>query len=106
MKFKVMKKKEDEILFDFYTVPNSKNENEKLFCVRPVVQRTITTDDLADRIEKECTLTRADVKAVIEASFGVSRSTAQRIIKDLLKSGKIINRNTKKNPVYIKGPNF
>lgn len=209
MKFKMMKKKNDEILFDFYTVPDSKNKNEKIFCVRPVVQRTITTDDLADRIEKECTLTRADVKAVlealsnniasclangervhlpnlgyfnlklksdvkidpdktkanhisydttnftpdkgfnnqlgdmtfrrcplqhgkrpaeekvleklkqffdsgktmfartyIEAAFGVSRSTAQRIIKDLLKSGKIINGNTKKNPVYIKGPDF
>ncbi|MCE2615423.1 MAG: HU family DNA-binding protein [Phocaeicola sp.] len=209
MKFKMMKKKEGEILFDFYTVPNAKNKDEMIYCVRPVIQRTVTANDLATRIEKECTLTRADVKAVIEAlsnhianclangervhlpnlgyfnlklksdvkidpnktkanhisydttgftpdkgfnnqlinmafrrcplmhgkyptkekiveklkqffdsgktsfvrahieaAFGVSRSTAHRIIKDLLQSGKIVNENTKRNPIYVKGPNF
>ena len=209
MKFKMMKKKEGEILFDFYTVPNAKNKDEMTYCVRPVVQRTITANDIAMRIEKECTLTRADVKAVIEAlsthianclangervhlpnlgyftlklksdvkiepdktkanhipydttgfipdkgfndqlmnmtfrrcslkhnkrpteetvleklkeffdsgktlfvrtyiedEFGISRSTAQRIIKDLLTSRKIVNENTKRNPIYVKGPNF
>jgi predicted histone-like DNA-binding protein len=206
MKTRMMKKAGGEILFDFYSVPNPNDENDVRYCVRPVTQRVVSVDDLASQIEKECTLTEADVKAVIaalsnniasrlaggervylpqlgyfniklkcdkkidpkktkanhisfdtvifqpdkafksqvvgmkfrrcplrhtkrpdeadilsalkacfnsknayitrsffESTFGVSRATALRIINDLLKAGKLVNTNTKHNPVYSRG---
>lgn len=206
MKTKMMKKADGEILFDYYSVPNPNDKHDIRYCVRPVTQRVVSVDDLASQIEKECTLTEADVKAVIaalsnnianrlasgervylpqlgyfniklkcdgkidpkktkahhisfdtmtfqpdkafksqvvgmkfrrcplrhskcpgeaeilsalknhfnsknayitrsffESTFGVSRATALRIIKDLLKSDKLVNTNTKHNPIYSKG---
>lgn len=55
------------ILFDFYTSPSvpKKNEKEK-YHARVVRSRTVLIDDIASDISDKCTLTKGDVRAVLE----------------------------------------
>ena len=55
------------IEYDFYRNPNSQGTNKKRYHARVVPAGRISTDDLAEEIQKECTLTVADVKSVLIA---------------------------------------
>ena len=55
------------IEYDFYRNPNSQGTNKKRYHARVVSSDRITTDELAEEIQKECSLTINDVKAVLIA---------------------------------------
>ena len=51
--------------YDFYRNPNSQGTNKKRYHARVVSSHRVSTDQLAEEIQKECTLTTADIKAVL-----------------------------------------
>ena len=53
------------IEYDFYRNPNSQGTNKKRYHARVVSSHRVSTDQLAKEIQKECTLTTADIKAVL-----------------------------------------
>ena len=53
------------IEYDFYRNPNSQGTNKKRYHARVVSSNRVSTDQLAEEIQKECTLTTADIKAVL-----------------------------------------
>ena len=55
------------IEYDFYRNPNSQGTNKKRYHARVVSCDRISTDELAEEIQKECSLTITDVKAVLIA---------------------------------------
>ena len=55
------------IEYDFYRNPNSQGTNKKKYHARVVSGNRISTDELAKEIQNECSLTIADVKAVLIA---------------------------------------
>ena len=55
------------IEYDFYRNPNSQGTNKKRYHARVVSSNRVSTDQLAEEIQKECTLTTADIKAVLMA---------------------------------------
>ena len=55
------------IEYDFYRNPNSQGTNKKRYHARVVSGNRISTDELAKEIQDECSLTIADVKAVLIA---------------------------------------
>ena len=55
------------IEYDFYRNPNSQVTDKKRYHARVVSSDRITTDELAEEIQKECSLTITDVKAVLIA---------------------------------------
>ena len=55
------------IEYDFYRNPNSQGSNKKRYHARVVSSYRISTDELAEEIQKECSLTITDVKAVLIA---------------------------------------
>ena len=55
------------IQYEFYRNPNSQGTKKKRYHARVVPAGRISTDDLAEEIQKECTLTVADVKSVLIA---------------------------------------
>ena len=55
------------IEYDFYRNPNSQGTNKKRYHARVVSSDRISTDELAEEIQKECSLTITDVKAVLIA---------------------------------------
>jgi predicted histone-like DNA-binding protein len=55
------------IKYDFYRNPNSQGTNKKRYHARVVSSDRISTDELAEEIQKECSLTITDVKAVLIA---------------------------------------
>lgn len=64
----MMKKKTgSEILYDVYPVPNPTNKDQVRYSVRPIYQRMVNIDDMAEQIEKESTLTKSDVKGALMA---------------------------------------
>ena len=55
------------IEYDFYLNPNSQGTNKKRYHARVVSSNRVSTDELAEEIQSECSLTIADVKAVLIA---------------------------------------
>ena len=55
------------IQYEFYRNPNSQGTNKKRYHARVVPIGRVSTDQLAKEIQKECTLTVADVKSVLIA---------------------------------------
>ena len=55
------------IEYDFYRNPNSQGTDKKRYHARVVSSDRITTDELAEEIQNECSLTITDVKAVLIA---------------------------------------
>ena len=55
------------IEYDFYRNPNSQGTNKKKYHARVVSSNRISTNELAEEIQNECSLTIADVKAVLIA---------------------------------------
>ena len=55
------------IKYEFYRNPNSQDTNKKRYHARVVPSGRITTDQLAQEIQKESSLTVADVKSVLIA---------------------------------------
>ena len=55
------------IEYDFYRNPNSQGTNKKRYHARVVSSDRITTDELAEEIQNECSLTITVVKAVLIA---------------------------------------
>ena len=55
------------IEYDFYRNPNSQGTNKKRYHARVVSSNRISTNELAEEIQNECSLTIADVKAVLIA---------------------------------------
>ena len=55
------------IEYDFYRNPNSQGSNKKRSHARVVSSDRISTDELAEEIQNECSLTITDVKAVLIA---------------------------------------
>ena len=55
------------IEYDFYRNPNSQGSNKKRYHARVVSSNRISTDELAEEIQKECSLPITDVKAVLIA---------------------------------------
>ena len=58
------------IEYDFYRNPNSQGTNKKRYHARVVSNNRVSTDELAKEIQSECSLTIADVKAVLIALGG------------------------------------
>ena len=53
-------------IYDFYKNPKQKDSTEKTrYHARVVTNQTISTDELARKIHTRCTVTTADVKAVL-----------------------------------------
>jgi len=55
------------IQYEFYRNPNSQGTNKKRYHARVVPTGRVSTSQLAKEIQKECTLTVADVKSVLIA---------------------------------------
>ena len=55
------------IEYDFYLNPNSQGTNKKRYHARVVSSNRVSTNELAKEIQSECSLTIADVKAVLIA---------------------------------------
>ena len=55
------------IEYDFYRNPNPEKNNKKRYHARVVSSNRISTNELAEEIQNECSLTVADVKAVLIA---------------------------------------
>ena len=55
------------IEYDFYRNPNSQGTNKKRYHARVVSSNRISTNELAEEIQNECSLTITDVKAVLIA---------------------------------------
>ena len=55
------------IQYEFYRNPNSQGTNKKRYHARVVPIGRVSTNQLAKEIQKECTLTVADVKSVLIA---------------------------------------
>lgn len=74
-------------IYDFYKNPKQKDSTEKTrYHARVVTNQTISTDELARKIHTRCTVTTADVKAVL--------TSLSDVIVEELKNG---------NRVYIDG---
>lgn len=74
-------------IYDFYKNPKQKDSTEKTrYHARVVTNQTISTDELASKIHTRCTVTTADVKAVL--------TSLSDVIVEELKNG---------NRVYIDG---
>ena len=58
------------IEYDFYRNPNSQGTNKKRYHARVVSSNRVSTNELAKEIQSECSLTIADVKAVLIALGG------------------------------------
>ena len=58
------------IEYDFYLNPNSQGTNKKRYHARVVSSNRVSTNELAKEIQSECSLTIADVKAVLIALGG------------------------------------
>ena len=58
------------IKYDFYRNPNSQGTDKKKYHARVVSNNRVSTDELAKEIQSECSLTIADVKAVLIALGG------------------------------------
>ena len=58
------------IKYDFYRNPNSQGTDKKKYHARVVSNNRVSTDELAKEIQSECSLTIADVKAVLIALSG------------------------------------
>lgn len=58
------------IEYDFYRNPNSQGTSEKKYHARVVSNKRVSTNELAKEIQNECSLTIADVKAVLIALGG------------------------------------
>lgn len=58
------------IEYDFYRNPDSQGTNKKRYHARVVSNNRVSTDELAKEIQSECSLTIADVKAVLIALGG------------------------------------
>ena len=58
------------IEYDFYLNPNSQGTNKKRYHARVVSSNRVSTNELAKEIQNECSLTIADVKAVLIALGG------------------------------------
>ena len=55
------------IEYDFYRNPNSQGTNKKRYHARVISSNRISTNELAEEIQNECSLTITDVKAVLIA---------------------------------------
>lgn len=55
------------INYEFYESPNPQKDGKRTFHARVVGFNRVTTDKLAQEIQEECSLTKADVKAVLVA---------------------------------------
>lgn len=55
------------IEFEFYESPDPTGENEGKYHARPVIYRTVTTAEMAGKIQEASSLTIGDVKAVLSA---------------------------------------
>ena len=53
------------IQYDFYRNPNSEGTNKERYHARVVSSGQVSTDQLAKEINHECSLTPADIKAVL-----------------------------------------
>ncbi len=58
------------IYYEFYKTPNPNEDEEKNYHARVVTYNKVTTDRLASEIQNECSLTKTDVKAVLNALAG------------------------------------
>lgn len=56
-----------DVKFEIGTINNSEGKGGTRKYVRLQQERSVTADELAAAIEHECTLSRADIKAVFEA---------------------------------------
>ena len=56
-----------EVKFEIGTINNSEGKGNKRKFIRLQQEEPMTDDELASAIEHECTLSRADIKAVFEA---------------------------------------
>ena len=74
------------IEYDFYLNPNSQGTNKKRYHARVVSSNRVSTDELAEEIQSECSLTITDVKAVLIAL-----------------GGKLANHLGKGSKVYLEG---
>lgn len=55
------------ILFDFYTSPSSPEKEEKeKYHARVVRSHTVQIDDIVNNISKRCTLSKGDIRAVLD----------------------------------------
>lgn len=73
--------------YDFYKNPSPKDSKKRTrYHARIVPQGTTTTDSLADKIQKRCTATKADVSAVLT-------SLADVVVEEMMEERR----------VYIKG---
>lgn len=53
------------IQYDFYRNPNSEGTNKERYHARVVSSGQVSTEELAEEINQECSLTPADIKAVL-----------------------------------------
>ena len=53
------------IQYDFYRNPNSEGTNRERYHARVVSSGQVSTEELAEEINQECSLTPADIKAVL-----------------------------------------
>ncbi|MBQ8190298.1 MAG: HU family DNA-binding protein [Bacteroidaceae bacterium] len=58
------------IYYEFYKTPNPNKDEEKSYHARVVTYNKVSTDQLASEIQDECSLTKTDVKAVLNALAG------------------------------------
>ena len=58
------------IQYDFYRNPNSEGTNKERYHARVVSSGQVSTDELAEEINQECSLTPADIKAVLVSLSG------------------------------------
>ena len=58
------------IQYDFYRNPNSEGTNKERYHARVVSRGQVSTDELAEEINQECSLTPADIKAVLVSLSG------------------------------------
>ena len=55
------------ILFDFYTSPSGPEKEEKeKYHARVVRSHTVQIDDIVNNISKRCTLSKVDIRAVLD----------------------------------------
>lgn len=55
------------VKFEFYQSPNSIGNSKKRYHARVVNQQHISSDQLAEEISHNCSLTEADIKAALVA---------------------------------------
>lgn len=77
------------IEFEFYENPDPTGENEEKYHARPVIRRTVTTAEMANKIQEASSLTIGDVKAVLSAL-----------------NAQIVNNLEESNRVHLEGIGF